>query len=310
VFRRTYVGMDICPEGLRAIAVQRRGRNVFLSGGQTLHFSDEVVRPSTREPNVLQPELYIDAVREVLVPLAKSEERIALSLPDACGYSFLLEINTPLKSRQQGIEILKWQLKDTLPEGYRDFSLDYQVLSELESGARKVLVSVIDNQVLAQYEELVEAAGFNASLIDFHAFQLYNCYRSKTDLGDDFILVAASGKELILLGFQGKLLDFLRVKSVGCDPEHVFREINRSLVAYRSAHSLRSRTMIYLHSDWREQELLLEAVQTAFAADVHLLPGPLAQLKGNGQALAISGAEASSMAAALGAAERQLEKVL
>lgn len=310
MFRRTYLGIDICSEGLRAIAVQRRGRKAFLTGGQSLKFSEGVLQASTRELNVLQPEKYIDTVREVLLPLAQNEQRVALSLPDSSGYTFLIEVETPLKNRSQSIEILKWQLKEMLPEGYRDFSLDFQVLSELESGSKKVLVSVIDNHVLHQYEELIEQAGFNATLIDFHSFQLYNCYRSKTNLGDDFILVGASGKELILLGFQGNIIDFFRVKTVGFDPASVFREINRSLVTYRSDHPAYNRTKIYLHADWSEQDILQEAVQTAFASDVHLLPGPLKQLKSNGQKLALSDAEASSMAAALGAAERLLEKVI
>lgn len=310
MFRRTYLGMDISPEGLRAIAVQRKGRNVLLTGGQSLLFSEGVFRTSTREPNILESDKFIDSVREVLLPIAKNEERVAVSLPDGSGFTALIDTDTPLKSRQQNIDVLKWQLKETLPDGFRNFTLDYQVLTELESGTKRILVSVIDNGVLAQYEELIEKAGFNANLIDFHSFQLYNCYRSKTDLGDDFILVGASGKELILLGFQRKILDFFRVKTVGYDPGHVFRELNRSLVSYRSEHPAHSRTKIYLHSDWPEQENLLDAVRTAFDADVHQLPGPLAQLKGESQKLAISGYESSSMAAALGAAERLMDKVI
>ena len=310
MFRRTYLGLDICQEGLRAIAVQRRGRSTFLTGGQLLQFSEGVIQPSTRELNVLKPELYIESLREVLLPISKNEERVALSIPDAAGHTFLLEVDTPLKNRQQNIEILKWQLKETLPEGYRDFSLDYQVLSEQESGSKKVLVSVIDNKVLQQFETLMEMAGFNATLIDFHSFQLYNCYRSKTDLGDDFILVGVGGGNLIILGFQGKILDFFRVKSVAFDPEKVFREINRSLVTYRNEHSLTSRTKVYLHTDWPDQENLVEAVNAAFATQAHLLPGPLSQLKSSGQSISMSGSETSSMAAALGAAERLLEKVI
>lgn len=310
MFRRTYLGLDISPSGLKAIAIQRRGRAAVLTGGQTLSFSDGVVLPSTASLNIHDPDLYVESVREVLFPLAKSEERVALSLPDASGYTFLVDVETPLKNRQQSIEILKWQLKDTLPEGYRNFTLDYQVLSELESGAKKVLVSVIDDEVLRQYEELMETAGFNANLIDFHSFQLYNCYRSKTDLGNDFVMVGASGKELVLLGFQNNILDFFRVKNVGSDPERVFREINRSLVAYRNENSGYSRLKIYLHTDWSERESLVDAVKTAFSSDVHLLPGPLEQLKSNGHHFAGSISETATMAAALGAAERLLDKVI
>lgn len=310
MFRRTGLGLDICADGLRAVAVQNRRRKIVLTGGQILKFSDGVLRPSTRTPNVHNTELFLAALRDVLLPIAHKEERVALSLPDGCGYTFLVNVDTPLKSRNQSIDILKWQLKELLPDSFRDFALDYQVLSELESGVKRVLVSVIDNAVLAQYEDLVEEAGFHAKLIDFHSFQLYNCYRSKTDLGTDFMLVAVSGHELILLGFQGTMLTSFRVKTVGRSAEAVFREINRSLVSSRSDQAAYSRKKVYLHSDWDAPDELTDAVRSAFDTDVLILPDPLAQIRSGVQTLAVSDRETASMAAALGAAERLIEKVL
>lgn len=74
MLRRNYLGLEVHREGLRAVAVQRRGSRAALIGGQTLNFSDGVLQPSVLQPNVSKPEQFVEAVREVLLPLAKREK--------------------------------------------------------------------------------------------------------------------------------------------------------------------------------------------------------------------------------------------
>lgn len=299
---RNFIGLEVRRQGLRAVSLKRKGRRRVLCGGQTLQLSEGVVSPTAREVNVLEPQLFVEGVREVLLPLAGREERIALCLPDAAGHIFLLDIETPIKSRSQGIEIIRWQLKDLLPDNFRNIALDYQVLGERESGSRRVLVSVIDLEIRRQYEELLTEAGFSAALIDFQSLQVYNCYRSKVDFGSDFIFVALNERQLSVLTVQNGLLDFHRAKAGMHSAEAVFQEINRSLVTYRSGHSVFSRSTLYLQSDWEDQQELIEAVGTAFDRDVQALPSPLVTLVGQ-QSLSLPSAEQRGMAPAIGVAE-------
>ncbi len=308
MFRRTYLGLEVRREGLRAIAIQRRGLGTALVGGQTLKLSEGVLCTVAQEPNILDVDAFVEAAREVLLPLSRREDRIAVALPDACGHIFLLDIDTPFKTRQEGEEIVRWRLKEVLPDAVSQIALDYQVLEERESGSRRVLVSVIAKEVLSQYEEVFAAAGFSAALLDFHALNLYSCYRSRIELGSDFVLVGVDGNQLSLLAFANRQLDFYRVKTVPKDPEKIFQEINRSIVGYRRAHASFSRSTIHLHSDWGELDELREAVHSAFERELELLPSPLSHLTSKAQ-LAISSAEACGMAAALGVAERMIQRV-
>ena len=302
MFGRNFIGLEIRRQGLRAVSLKRRGRRRTLCGGQTLQLSEGVVSPTARELNVLDPQVFIDGVKEVLLPLAGSEERVALCLPDAAGYIFLLDIETPFKNRQQGVDIIRWQLKEKLPDVFRTIELDYQVLGERESGSQRVLVSVMDRDIRNQYEELLATAGFSVSLIDFQSLQIHNCYRSKVDLGNDFIFVALNQRQLSVLTVQNGILDFHRSKAGMADAEAVFQEINRSLVTYRSGHSVYSRSTLYLQTDWEEQENLNAAVASAFDREAQVLPSPLTTLTVQ-QNLNLSNAEAAGMAAAIGAAE-------
>lgn len=308
MLRRTYLGLEIHREGLRAIAVQRRGAGVALVGGQTLRFSEGVMLPTVLEPNVRKPDQFVAAVREVLVPLAKREKRIAVVLPDTAGHVFLLDIDSPFKNRAEGLDIVRWQLKSLLPSKLLRFVADYQVLEERESGSRRVLVSVLAEDVLTQYEELLAKAGFAASLVDFHALNLFNAYHSRIELGADFFLIGVDANQLCMLAFENHQLDFCRAKTVPADPERIFQELNRSMVGYRKTHASFFRSKVHLHTSWEHSEELVDAVRSAFEREVELLPSPLQQLAAS-QNLPISSVDASGMAAALGVAERMIQRV-
>jgi len=308
VLRRNYLGLEINREGLRAIAVQRRGSGVSLSGGQTLQFSEGVLLPTVLEPNVRKPEQFVEAVREVLLPLSKREKRIAVALPDTAGHLYLLNIDTPFKNYAEGLEIVRWQLKDLLPPKLTNYVADYQVLEERESGGRRILVSVLSADVLTQYEELLADAGFACGLIDFRALNLFNAYHSRIELGSDFFLIGVDNNQFCMLAFENHLLDLCRTKTVAADPERIFQEINRSMVSYRRSHGSMTRTKIHLHTSWAQTEELLAAVTAAFDREVELLPSPLESLPG-AEKLDIAAADSRSMATALGVAERMIQRV-
>ena len=299
---RNYIGLEVRRQGMRAVSLKRRGRKRYLCGGQTLRLEEGVVSPTARELNVQQPEIFLDGLREVLTPLASREERVALCLPDAAGHIFLLDVETPFKNRQQGTEIIRWQLKNLLPENFRDIALDYQVLGERDSGARKVLVSVIDQSIRRQYEELLAEAGFSAALIDYQSLQIYNCYRTKVDLGNDFVFVALNQRQLSIIAVQNGELVFHRSKAAMLDAEAVFQEINRSLVTYRSGQNTFARSVLFLQTDWEDHADLVEAVRSAFDREVQLLPSPLTTLAGQ-ENVNLTRSQASGLAAAIGAAE-------
>ncbi|WP_303720348.1 type IV pilus biogenesis protein PilM [Malonomonas rubra] len=308
MFHRNYLGLEITRDGLRAVAIQRRGSGVGLSGGQTLKFSDGILVPSVVEPNVRNPERFVDAVREVLLPLAKKEKRIAVALPNAAGHLYLLDIDTPFKSHSEGLDIVRWKLKELLPPKLNRYAVDFQVLEERESDGKRILASVLAENVLTQYEELLSQAGYSPGLIDFQTFNMYNAYHARIELGTDFFLVGVDGSQFSLLAFENRLLDLCRTKTITENPEQIFQEINRSMVGYRRSHGSMSRTKIHLHTNWSQPEDLQEAVQAAFEKDVELLPSPLKSLPGS-QRLNVIDADAKGMATALGVAERMIQRV-
>lgn len=308
MFHQTYLGLEIHQLGLRAIAVNRQGKHTVLVGGQALALAETVLHPEFNLTNVSQPESFVAAVKELLVPLAKKDKRIGVALPDRCGQRFLLDLDIPFKNKAEGAEIIRWQLKDSLPDKANRVAVDFQVLEERESGQKKILAAAITKDVLSQYEELLDIAGYAAAVVDFHSLALYNAYRTKIDLGRDFILIGVDGCQLTIMAFVNQVLNFCRMRQIKQDPREVFQEVSRSLVNYRNEQPAFNRLVVHLHSDWKNQKDLFAAVDSVFEQDVQWLISPVSKLM-NGHQLNFTGAEANSMAAALGVAERMLPRV-
>lgn len=304
MMRRTYLGLDISPGELRAVALRRKGKGAVLRGGRVFSLPSETLVPSLREPTIHDLKRMAEGIREVLDPIAEREERIALSLPEGVGRVLLTEVENPFKSRDEGLEILKWQLKTSFPVDPREVRLDYQLLGRRENGRYRVILSVVAVKVMDQFEELLAGLGYFPRLIDFHSLHLYNYYRPRLDLGDDFVLVGIEGGSLSLLFFQGQVLNFHRCREVGADPSAVFKELNRSLVSCQENFPAFRRAAVYLHSDWKEVKDFLLPLQLVFEREIVLLNPHLERLlPPAGTSAATQG---RSLVAAIGAAERMM----
>lgn len=305
MIRRTYPALDVTPGALRAVALHRKGRGVSLVGHRVLPLPQGVMALSMREPNIADTRRFVAATKEILGPLARGEDRIALSLPDESGRILLAEAESAFKSKKEGVDILKWQLKNSLPGDPKDIVLDYQVLRKSDTGRYSLAVAAITRQVLAQYEELLAEAGYHAAVVDFRSLHVYNYYRPRLDLGEDFILVGVEGGCLCLQYVQGRVLVFHRARDVQDSPVRVFQELSRSAVGCHEKFPGFRRAPLFLHSDWSDQQPLAETARSALERDELVLLEPhLGRLAA--PALPVLPENSRSLVAAVGAAERML----
>ncbi len=303
MIRRNFLSLDICGGELRGVALRRQGaKTVVLTGARVTSLDDDVWALSVRDGNILDRDRFISAVKATLDPISGGEDRIVLSLPDSIGRMMLIEVDSTFKSREEGIEVVKWQLKKRLPAEAKDVQLDYQVLEKTETGRYRLAVSMIVRSVLHQYEDILSEAGYHPVVVDFHSLNLYNYYRSRLDLGDDFILVGIDGGFLGLQFYQGGIPCFYRYKRMVVDPLEVFKEVNMSFASIRESYSGFNRAAVFLHCDSPEGDALVEALEAAFERDVVVLDPKVGRLVV--KPLPPGSVANKNLAAAIGAAER------
>ncbi len=245
---RFFVGVDLQPGGLYLAALQRNRPQTRLVG---LRFEslEGVMEVSSQQPNIRDARRFVEGLRRGVDALAGQEERIALSLPDRAGRIYLTAVDTPFKTHDEGVDILKWRLKSSLPGLPAQVKLDYQIIDKRDDGRQRCIVAAIATPVLEQYEDLVNEAGRHAVQIDFHSLNLYNYYRPRLDLGDEFILVGLEHGLLSIQYVLGSSLCYQRVRDFKAGPERVFQEINRTLVEAYETFPAMKRCAIFAHID-------------------------------------------------------------
>jgi len=304
MIRRTYLGLDIRSGELRAVALHRHGRSGRLTGGRLLPLRDGLLRPALRGANIPDRRPFVKALQEVLHPLAGTEERVAVSLPEGAGRLLLTEVEEMFRSREEGVEILRWQLKSQLPGEAKEVHLDYQALGPGLNGRTRLLVGLVTRDVLLDYEETLAEAGYGAQLIDFHPLNVYNFYRPRLEMGNDFTLVGVDRQTLSLQVYQDRALIFYRARDVGSGPAQVFQELARSLAGQGEKFPGGGRSQVFLHCDWPETGEVSAAVASAFGRESTLLEVNLQHLATG--ALDLPPWRSRGLAAAIGVAERLL----
>ena len=299
---RFFVGVDIQPNGLFFAALQRSRPHTKLAG---LRFEslDGVFDLSSRQPNIRDARRFVEGLRRGVGALAGSEERIALSLPDRSGRIYLTDVDAAFKTRQEGIDILKWRLKSNLPAPPAQVHLDYQVMEKREDGRQRCIVAAISQAVLEQYDDLVNEAACHAVQIDFHSLNLYNYYRPRLDLGDEFIMVGLESNLLSLQYVSGGNLGYRRVRETRNDKQ-VFREINRTLVEAYETFPAMKRCPVFAHVDPGLGDDTQSLLTSAFEREVKCLDPALTRFAGGNKTGGLQ--PIGPVVAALGAAERMM----
>ncbi len=279
MIKRTYVGLDLGAGQLTAAALQRSRPAVHLTGVRREALAG-VLEFSSRQPNVTDPGRFVEALRRTLDPLAGGEERIALSLPDRVGRLYLLETESAFKTRQEGVDIIKWRLKGSLPAPPQQVHLDYQVLERREDGRQRCVAIAIARPVLEQFESLIEAAGRHAVQIDFHSLRLCSYYRPNLDLGEEFFLVCVESNQLGMMFFSAQSLAYQRVRELSPEPEQLFRELSRSLVDASANHPSILRCPVFAHLDPDLPGSLREVLTSTLEREVRILDPQLKRYAG------------------------------
>lgn len=303
---RNYIGIDLRPRQVGAVALQRHGRGVTLTAGRMAALPEGLIVPSLRQQNVSDRSRLVAILKDVVHPLAGSEERVSLALPDAAGALLLTEVEPLIRSKREGEEILRWQLRNRFGGDMSDLLLDFQVVDQREEGRQRVAVVVAARAVIAEYEDLLAELGYHALVLDFHALQLYNFYRPRLDLGSDTVMVAVEEGALSLQYFEGQKLAYQRCREIGSGLADAFREINRSVVAGQEHWPGLKRAQVFLHSDWTEIESLRDMLRSIFDREPTLLEPNIEKLAG--AEIALGAGRVRGLVAAIGAAERLLPR--
>lgn len=297
--RRRFVGIDLNATGLTLAALRRERTSSHIAGIRQESI-EGVFQFSGQRPNVRDSRRFVEGLQRGVDLLAPGEEQVGFSLPDRAGRLYLIDIETPFKSHQEGVDILKWSLKGSLPAEPSQVNLDFQVLEKRDDGRRRCIAAAIAMPVLEQYENLAQEAGLHAVTIEFHSLNLINFYQGRHDFGEEFIFAGLENGALTVKYYCGKVPVYQRVREGLLKPQRLFHELNRTLTEVYAAFPATRRCLVYAHVDQDLGEGAEQLLTAAFEREVKILDPQFRRQAGSGtlDSLPPYGALAAALAAA------------
>lgn len=297
------LGLELSNEGL-GFALVQAGKTLRLEAGQSLPFPPGTLQLSRREPNVTNPRAFVSAVRETYLRLLTRERSLSVSLPDATGRVVLLDLEARFKNREEGLDIIRWKLKKSLPFDIATVHLDYQTLAEKENGSVSLLVSLISRPVVTQYEELLIEAGLEPKFVDFTSFNLYRLFAARLEMSDNCAFVTFYAGAMTVLIFYGGVLSFYRSKEAVGEAQNLYREVNSSFLVYGDRYPGQAVTEVFCMSAASDAEAFRSLVAEASGLEPVLLD--LERMVSPHQGSGLGKAALHALAGSLGAALRSL----
>jgi len=267
LFTGISLGIEIFQYGIAMVLANGTKSSPIIERHEITRLPGDIIKPSLKDANIIEPSVLKSAVSDTYLKLITKVKRVSLSIPDSAGRVLLLEVESPLKNKEEGIDHVKWKLKKNFPIDLNEVHLDYQVLRQEDDGISHVLVGLVSRTVINEYEEVLLELGLEPYLIDFSSFNLYRLFSPRLDIQEHLTFVSLYRGSLSVLIFQDGCLEFSRNKLLSTsfvDPARLFREVNSSLVVYSDTKGGWKPRNVYYYAAGEERDLLrnvlLEAV--------------------------------------------------
>jgi type IV pilus assembly protein PilM len=217
-----------------------------------------VIELSMLEPNLKESEGLAGFLRQLLDQAGVRGRRIALTLPDTLAHISVEDLPEAAGARGDVAELLRFRLKKTLPFAADQARIAFQSLPGRNTS---YFTGVMHEQVVSQYEDLLEGLGFHVGVVETSTLSLLNLLRPVVEKGvppgadyfllnieeDYFTFVIARDKLPVLLRTLGNRSGG-RVGTGQYEADELVRELIPTLIYYREKLGGDSPARVYYRS--------------------------------------------------------------
>lgn len=167
---RPPAALEITPEGVLAAALPASaGRRGKMEPGQAAVYAFAALPAGAivtgiEEPNLRQPGAVASAVRSVLGEVSPRSRAVTLVVPDTLVRVFVLDFDSLPAKAAEAIPVVRFRLRKMVPFDVEHAGVSYQVLAQSQDEC-KVLAAVIPGPILAEFEAVIRAAGYEPGAV-------------------------------------------------------------------------------------------------------------------------------------------------
>ena len=213
------------------VSLERRGQIFSIKRAATMALPLGLIRPSFDEQNISDLSGAADALTQMATSAGLLRQRKwSAVLPEAVTRTVILTIEGTPASRAESEEILRWKIERAFGASLEELRVGREQLPPDAEGRARYLTTAVREIVLAEYETVFGALGWQTGLIlprhmGEERWLLQNGFE-----GDSLLVSSyAEGFTAVLTRARKPII----VRSIICDPEDREDELYRLLLFYR-----------------------------------------------------------------------------
>jgi Tfp pilus assembly PilM family ATPase len=167
-------------------------------------------------PALASPDSLADALRRLRMD-SGNWQKVSLLLPDAWFRMNIVDLPNLPQKESETIDVVRWNLKRTLPIPPDELRVSYSVLSRSERGGRVLVLSALD-ATLSAIEAAFAKASFEVILIEPVGLNLWNAIAVReAETNADRLFVYVRDTDFTTAVFRGAQPLFIRSRNLGLD---------------------------------------------------------------------------------------------
>ncbi len=220
---RPPAAVELAPEGVLAAAIASPGQSPTYAFAA---LPAGALTPGVAEANIHAQDVVAAAIRTALDQASPRSRYVTLIIPDTAVRVFVLDFDTLPSKAAEAIPVLRFRLRKMVPFDIEHAALSYQMLTSSDKTTVKVLATVIPTAILAEYEAVVRAAGYEPGAV------LPSSLSSLASLDSLEPILAANlnGGALTTSITSGQDLLLFRTVDLPPDPAARAAEVQRSII--------------------------------------------------------------------------------
>lgn len=163
--RRPPAAIEVAPEGVLAAAIP--SARTASGPAPVIAYAAlpaGALVPGVAEANLRAPEAVAEAMRTALDAVSPRLNSVSIVIPDLAARVFVLDFDSLPSKAADVLPVLRFRLRKVVPFDVEQSAVSYQILAQ-ERSSVKVLTVILPSAILAEYENAVRAAGYEAGAV-------------------------------------------------------------------------------------------------------------------------------------------------
>jgi hypothetical protein len=231
-FTKRFTGMEIAPNALRMALLERSGKQWRLVKSASMPLPEGTVKPAFKSLNIVEPNLFLEAVQRLMGEFEGAGRMVALSLPSEIVRILIREYPKLPESKAETEKLISWSLEKSFHFPIENTKIAYQAIGGDVSGAKQLLVTIAMRDVIRQYEDLLAKLTVDVRVVRPAGINLFNFFSPGLPRKGTHAFLGLFDNYFSFLVFENEQLTFFHGVKRGFSDLQFFQDVDLTMQHY------------------------------------------------------------------------------